>query len=84
MGINSQKVALLCPGQASQKVGMCSDLYNQRGFAKEHVDMACDILGYDIKNIMFERTAGNFTNCILARGKLPLARIQLVTSPAVF
>ena len=54
MVINSQKVALLCPGQASQKVGMCNDLYNQGGFAKEHIDIACDILGYDIKSIMFD------------------------------
>ncbi len=54
MVINSQKVALLCPGQASQKVGMCNDLYKQGGFAKEHIDIACDILGYDIKSIMFD------------------------------
>ena len=64
MGINSQKVALLCPGQASQKVGMCNDLYNQRDFAKEHIDMACDILGYDIKNIMFNGPKEKLTETI--------------------
>ena len=64
MVINSQKVALLCPGQASQKVGMCNDLYNQRGFAKEHIDMACDILGYDIKNIMFNGPKEKLTETI--------------------
>ena len=27
MGINLNKSAFLCPGQASQKVGMCKDIY---------------------------------------------------------
>jgi len=51
MVVDYQKTALLCPGQASQKVGMCYDIYNNNSFAKEHIDLANDILGYDIKNI---------------------------------
>ena len=46
--------AFLCPGQASQKVGMCKDIYELNDFAKERLDSANDILGYDLKKIMFE------------------------------
>lgn len=71
MVINSQKVALLCPGQASQKVGMCKDLYSQSNFAKDHIDLACDILDYDIKNIMFS-------------GPKELLTETIHTQPAIF
>jgi [acyl-carrier-protein] S-malonyltransferase len=50
----SQKIAFLFPGQASQYVGMGKDLYEKNSLAKEYLDNACDILGYDIKKICFE------------------------------
>ena len=53
MGLVSQNFALLCPGQASQKIGMCKDIYQNDEFARVHIDKANDILSYDIKKIMF-------------------------------
>ena len=53
MGVNVRHSAFLCPGQASQKVGMCKDIYELNDYAKDRIDSANDILGYDIKTIMF-------------------------------
>ena len=53
MGVNFQNFAFLCPGQASQKIGMCKDLYEKDGFARSNIDKASDILDCDIKSIMF-------------------------------
>ena len=71
MVLDSQKFALLCPGQASQKVGMCQDIYFNNSFAKEHIDLANEILGYDVKNIMFE-------------GPKELLTETIHTQPAIF
>lgn len=46
--------AFLFPGQGSQTVGMGQNLYENLPKAKEILDRACDILGYDLKKRMFE------------------------------
>jgi [acyl-carrier-protein] S-malonyltransferase len=46
-------VAFLCPGQASQKVGMGYDLYNNTKLGKKYFDIANDVMNVDIKNIIF-------------------------------
>ncbi len=48
------KVAFLFPGQGSQYVGMGKELYSSSARARELVDKACDVLGYDLKKLMFE------------------------------
>ena len=45
--------AILCPGQASQKVGMGQDLYQETELGKSYFDSANDILGMDIQDIIF-------------------------------
>lgn len=45
---------LLFPGQGSQAVGMGKELYNGLGSAGKLLDEANDILGYDLKKLMFE------------------------------
>lgn len=46
--------AILFPGQGSQFVGMGSSHYSENRQFSEMVDHACDVLGIDLKAIMFE------------------------------
>jgi len=71
MGVNVKHSAFLCPGQASQKVGMCKNIYELNDYAKDRVDSANDILGYDIKRIMFS-------------GPEELLRQTIHTQPAMY
>ncbi|OQW98724.1 MAG: [acyl-carrier-protein] S-malonyltransferase, partial [Elusimicrobia bacterium A5] len=48
------KIALVFPGQASQYVGMGKEFYEKEPVAKETFDKANEILGYDLKKIIFE------------------------------
>lgn len=48
--------AYIFPGQGSQFPGMGADLYETSPVARELFDNACDILGFDIKEIMFSGT----------------------------
>ncbi|MCF0173603.1 MAG: ACP S-malonyltransferase [Bacteroidales bacterium] len=63
--------AYVFPGQGSQFPGMGKDLYLANPDAKVMFDSACDILGFDIKKVMFEGTAEDL-------------KATAVTQPAVF
>ena len=45
--------AFVFPGQGSQFTGMAKDLYESSQKAREMIDLACGILGFDIKETMF-------------------------------
>jgi len=65
------KIALVFPGQASQYVGMGSEFYNKYPVAKQTLDTANEVLGYDLKKIIFE-------------GPLEVLTPTKYTQPAVF
>ncbi len=45
--------AFLFPGQGSQQPGMGRDLYEELPEARQLLNEACDVLGYDLKSLMF-------------------------------
>lgn len=47
-------LAFLCPGQASQKVGMGKDIYNNTDLGKEYFAIANEIMGENIQDIIFD------------------------------
>jgi [acyl-carrier-protein] S-malonyltransferase len=47
-------VAFIFPGQGSQYVGMGKQLYENSAVAREVFEQATDILGFDIKRLMFD------------------------------
>ena len=63
--------AYVFPGQGAQFVGMGKDLYESNAKAKELFDIANEILGYRITDIMFEGTDENLKQ-------------TKVTQPAIF
>ena len=46
-------LAFLCPGQASQKVGMGHDIFKKTKMGKQYFEAANDIMGLDIQDIIF-------------------------------
>ncbi|MEZ4685656.1 MAG: ACP S-malonyltransferase [Bacteroidia bacterium] len=64
-------IALVFPGQGAQFVGMGKDLYEQSAEAKALFDQANEILGFDLKGLMFEGTVEDLQK-------------TSVTQPAIF
>ena len=71
MGFKTLKKCWIFPGQASQKVGMGLDLYENTDLGKNYYDLANDILGEDIKDISFN-------------GPDEKLKITKFTQPAIF
>lgn len=59
--------AFLFPGQGSQEVGMGRDLYENLPEARKLLDKANDILGYDLKTLMFDGPVEKLTDTEFAQ-----------------
>lgn len=53
--VNMKKVAFIFAGQGSQSVGMGKDFYDNSEIAKSMVDAASKRLGFDFRELMFEK-----------------------------
>ena len=71
MGFKTLKKSWIFPGQASQKIGMGLDLYENTDLGRNYYDLANDILGEDIKDISFN-------------GPGEKLKITKFTQPAIF
>ncbi len=58
---------LLFPGQGSQAVGMGQDLYHSFPAAKELLDIANEVVGYDLRKLMFEGPIESLTDTKIAQ-----------------
>lgn len=59
--------ALLFPGQGSQEVGMGKELYEQIPRAKDILAEACETVGYDLKELMFNGPIEKLTDTQFAQ-----------------
>ncbi|MDP6124298.1 MAG: ACP S-malonyltransferase [Candidatus Latescibacteria bacterium] len=55
--MSNSSPAFLCPGQASQSVGMGADLYESSSIARELYDLADNALGWSVSKTSFEGPA---------------------------
>ncbi len=68
-----RKIALVFPGQGSQYVGMGKNLYDNFKEAADVFNQANDILGFDIKELMFNGDIGELTSTDNAQPAILLA-----------
>jgi len=66
-----KRLAFMFPGQGAQAVGMGRELYNKYPAAKEVFDTANEVLGFDLKSIIFE-------------GPEETLKLTQYTQPAIF
>jgi [acyl-carrier-protein] S-malonyltransferase len=91
MGVNCNKmveVAYIFPGQGAQYVGMGKILYDNNEMARKTIDHANDILGFDLKKLMFEGPAEELTrtcNCQVAILVASVAALRVhILTPSEF
>ncbi len=54
-------IAFVFPGQGSQYVGMCRELYGEFGAARKTFEEASDVLGFDIAALCFDGDPGELS-----------------------
>jgi [acyl-carrier-protein] S-malonyltransferase len=72
--------AYIFPGQGSQFPGMAKDLYNNSGKAREILDAANDILGFNITDIMFNGSEEDLKQTKVTQPAIFLHSIAMINS----
>lgn len=67
--------ALVFPGQGSQAVGMCRDLFERHEVVRDTYAEAASVLGYDIAALSFEGPAGRLARTDVTQPALLVASI---------
>lgn len=70
-----KKIALMFPGQGSQTVGMSKDLYDHYDLVKSLFETANDVLGFNMKQLMFEGPQEKLTETENAQPALLLSSV---------
>lgn len=76
--------AYIFPGQGAQFPGMAKDIYEQNKKAKELLDQANKILGFDITGIMFNGTADELKQTRVTQPAIFLHSVALALSSETF
>ncbi|MFP3718148.1 ACP S-malonyltransferase [Bacillus safensis] len=72
------KIALLFPGQGSQKIGMGKDLFDQEAVSKAVFEEADNTLGFDLSSMIFEGDAEELTLTFNAQPALLTTSIAIL------
>ena len=64
------KIAFLFPGQGAQQVGMCREICETLPAARELLDRANSVLGYDLAQICFEGPADRLNSTVVSQPAL--------------
>jgi [acyl-carrier-protein] S-malonyltransferase len=70
--------ALVFPGQGSQAVGMCRDLYERHAAVREVYAEAADVLGYNVAAVTFEGPADRLMQTHVTQPALLVASIAVL------
>lgn len=76
--------AYIFPGQGAQFTGMAKDLYDAQPQAKDLLDQANDILGFNITDIMFSGTADELKQTRVTQPAIFLHSVAVALSAADF
>ena len=64
------KIAFLFPGQGAQQVGMCREICEALPAARELLERANDVLGYDLAKICFEGPEDRLNSTVVSQPAL--------------
>jgi len=74
-----QRIALLFPGQGSQKVGMARDLYEASARVREVYERASEAIDFDLAAVTFDGPDDELTKTVNAQPALLVASISATT-----